>query len=180
MLGRTDFPLTVDGVQQARRVARRLATYTFDAVYSSPLQRAVATAREVVALHRVPLHWCPGLQEIDCGHADGLDVETAKRRYPELWKLNDDQQDPDFRWPGGESYRDLRRRALAACGTIAARHPGGAAVVVTHSGVINQVLGSLAGLSAAAWKPMRPDHCTITAVEWPPRPSSRPWSLLVR
>ncbi|MEJ7828784.1 MAG: histidine phosphatase family protein, partial [Segetibacter sp.] len=43
--GRTDLPLTKKGIQQAELVYRHLKDYTFEAVYSSPLQRAYTTAK---------------------------------------------------------------------------------------------------------------------------------------
>lgn len=166
LVGSTDLPLTVQGYRQARRLASRLRTWPFRVIYSSPLQRAAATAREIAAVRRVPLVWCRGLQEIDCGRVDGLDVETVRRCCPASWEANRRQDDDAFRWPGGESYRELRRRSLAACDRIAVEHPGELVVVVTHSGVVNQVIGSLAGLGAAQWEPYRPGHCTLTHVEW--------------
>lgn len=166
LVGRSDLPMTVTGVRQARRAARRLCRVPFSAVHSSPLQRAVATAREIVALRRVPLSLWDGLQEIDCGHADGLETDTARRLYPDDWERNQRQDDDDFRWPGGESYRELRRRAVAACDRIARRHAGAVAVVVTHAGVVNQLVGSVRGFPPACWERCRPSHCTVTELEW--------------
>lgn len=166
VLGSTDLPLTVQGIRQARRIARDLRLWPFDAIVSSPLQRAAATAREIEIVHRVPVHWCPGLQEIDCGVADGLEVQVAERRFPAAWAVNDREDHPDFRWPGGESYADLRRRVLASCDRIAGEHRGGSVVVVTHAGVVNQLLGAVQGLGPAQWRPYRPSHCTVTEVDW--------------
>lgn len=166
VLGSTDLPLTVQGIRQARRIARQLAPWSFDAIYSSPLQRAAATAREIQIANRAPLRLCPGLQEIDCGVADGLEVRVAENRFPAAWEVNDREDQPDFRWPGGESYADLRRRVLASCDRIAAEHRGGTVVVVTHAGVVNQLLGAVQGLCPARWRPFRPSHCTVTEVDW--------------
>lgn len=166
LMGNTDLPLTVEGFRQARRLAARLKVWPFRAVYSSPLQRAATTAREIAVVRRVPVYWCRGVQEMDCGRVDGLDVSTVRRRHPTVWEANERQDDPDFRWPGGESYRELRRRIVAACDRIAVRHPGDAVVVVTHAGVVNQLVGSLEGVDPARWEPYRPGHCTVTQVEW--------------
>lgn len=166
VLGSTDLPLTVQGIRQARRIARGLGPWPFDAIYSSGLQRAAATAREIQVVQRVPLRWCPGLQEIHCGAADGLEVRVAENRFPAAWAINDREEHADFRWPGGESYADLRRRVLAASDRIAAEHRGGSVVVVTHAGVVNQLLGAIQGLCPARWRPFRPSHCTVTEVDW--------------
>lgn len=168
--GRTDLPLTVEGFRQARRLASRLEPGSFEAIYASPLQRAAATAREIAVVHRgVPVTWCHALQEIDCGRLDGLDVDTVRRRHPASWEANQRQDDPDFRWPGGESYRELRRRSVEACDRIAALHPGSPVLVVTHAGVVNQVVGSVTAVDPARWEVLRPGHCTVTTVQWHPR-----------
>jgi broad specificity phosphatase PhoE len=73
-----------------------------------------------------------------------------------------------FRWPGGESYHEFRTRCLRAVVGLAARHDGYVAVV-THAGVISQVLGALAGKSPAQWEPFRPGHTALTEIEWTAR-----------
>lgn len=166
LLGHTDLPLTPEGLRQARCLAARLRRRPLAAIYSSPLQRAGATAQEVAVGRPVRVRWCRGLREIDCGAADGLEVEAVQRRYPAAWEANRRQDDADFRWPGGESYRELRGRVLQACDRIASRHAGARVLVVTHAGVVNQVVGSLEGLDPARWEPRRPRHCTVTEVEW--------------
>jgi broad specificity phosphatase PhoE len=106
------------------------------------------------------------LCEIDCGAADGLSVRAVQERYPREWARNLEEVDPDFRWPGGESYRELRARSLCAVRDIAAAHRGQRVVVVTHAGVISQLLGWLAGHSAARWSPLRPRNGSVTELAW--------------
>ena len=98
------------------------------------------------------------MREIYCGRLEGVPLVEVQRRYPFLWQANLRQADDDFHWPGGESYRDFRRRALRAVGAIAAAHPGELVMIVTHAGVIAQVLGALNGIRAARWEPFRPSN----------------------
>lgn len=165
--GWTDVPLSATGVEQARRLARRLAAEPpAAALWSSPLARARVTA-EIIAgplLPRLGVH--PGLREIHCGEVDGLPAEEVRRDLPELWAANQRQDDEGFRWPGGESYRELRQRCLAALGAIAAGHPGERVLVVTHAGVISQILGAIQGTSAARWEDHRPGNASLTEIEW--------------
>jgi broad specificity phosphatase PhoE len=83
-----------------------------------------------------------------------------------LWQRNLSQSDADFRWPGGESYRELRGRVLGCLGSIAARHPGKRLLLVTHAGPISQVLGALHGTNAARWELWRPRNGSVTTVQW--------------
>jgi broad specificity phosphatase PhoE len=165
--GWTDCPLSKKGIEQAQRVALRLRNEgPFAAVYSSPLQRAMDTAQPIAASTQTPIVVCEGLREINCGELDGADVNDVERRFPSMWAANLDQTNPEFRWPGGESYREFRARCLATIASISKMHSGERAVVVTHAGVINQLVGHVLGTNAARWEPFRPRNATVTEMEW--------------
>jgi broad specificity phosphatase PhoE len=106
------------------------------------------------------------LREIHCGRLEGVPLVEVQRRYPSLWQANLRQTDDGFRWPGGESYRDFRRRVLRAVATVANAHPGQQVMIVTHAGVISQVLGALNGIRAARWEAFRPSNASLTIVDW--------------
>jgi alpha-ribazole phosphatase/probable phosphoglycerate mutase len=168
MAGWTDFPLTELGVGEASALASRLFHEEPPAtIISSPLQRAVSTAMIVgERLSRGPVALEPGLREIGCGDVDGWPTRRVQERYPHEWDENLRQIDPDFRWPGGESYREFRERVLRALGRIAGQHPAERVLVVTHAGVISQIVGYIEGESPARWESFRPRNATITQVEW--------------
>ena len=166
MSGSTDVPLSYLGRCEAHALGRRLArSIVFDALYSSPLARARETARIALgSLQRVSFH--DGLREIDCGDVDGMPVGEVQARYAALWRANLQQDDDHFRWPGGESYHELRTRCLAAVGAIASTHADQRVIVVTHAGVISQVLGAVHGVCAARWELFRPGNASLTWVDW--------------
>lgn len=95
-----------------------------------------------------------------------MPVGEVRRRFPGLWDANLRQDDEDFRWPGGESYREFRQRCVSAVRTIAAAHPGTSVAVITHAGFITQVVGTIAGASAACWGRSRPRNTTLTEIMW--------------
>lgn len=163
MVGWADVPLTAQGDADAERVAARLRSERCPSfVYTSPLRRAFATARAIHEACGASLRVDADLREIHCGDADGLPLEEVQRRYPDHWRRNLEQRDPEFRWPGGECYLELRQRALAAVWRIARAHPGRRVAVVTHAGVISQVLGAIHGVSAARWEAFRARNGSIT------------------
>jgi alpha-ribazole phosphatase/probable phosphoglycerate mutase len=166
MSGWTDTPLDALGRQQAEALGRRLADGPpLDAVISSPLSRAVDTAR-IAASAWGPVRLHDGLREIGCGEVDGAPIGEVKARHAALWEANLRQDDDDFRWPGGESYRELRARCVAAVRSIAAARPGQRVLVVTHAGVIGQILGEMHGVPPARWEPFRPGNASLTSVSW--------------
>lgn len=171
MGGWTDLPLTERGLAQARALAQRItAEPRFDALYSSPLGRALDTARILgAALGDLQPAIDAGLREIGCGEVDGKPVQWVEEHYPREWKLNLAQDDPEFRWPGGESYREFRERVLGTLRRLAERHASERVLVVTHAGVISQVVGSQRAVSAACWERFRPHNGSLTEVRWGPR-----------
>lgn len=140
--GRRDSPLTTEGELAASRWAATLAPYGFDALYSSPLGRAMRTARlvgEGLGLAPVALD---GLVEHEFGQWTGRSVEELRR---------DGELAPQealgwaFRPPGGEDRREVLARAWEALTALAARHRGGSVLAVTHEGVIRAVLYAISG-----------------------------------
>ncbi len=161
MSGWTDVPLSELGQRQAVALEHRVRA---DVVYTSPLARAFETARHCADGHDVVCD--PALREIGCGEADGVRVSIVRARFPEAWAANEAQRDDGFRWPGGESYAELRQRAVSAVCAIAARHGGARVAIVTHTGVITQVLGHLAGTPAARWSAFRVGNASLTEIDW--------------
>ena len=108
MSGCFELPLTEHGVRQAQALAARLALEPQPVViYSSPLGRARRTAAIIA----------------DCGTVDGWPLQKVQEYFPREWAQNDEQSDPDFRWPGGESYSEFRERILQGLRAIIERHP---------------------------------------------------------
>jgi broad specificity phosphatase PhoE len=165
--GLTDVPLSPHGREEVRCLERSLrGTAPFDAIYSSPLRRAWHTAVVLEAAGLGPLRLCAALREIDCGTLDGMPLQVLKRRFPGLWAANLRQDDEAFRWPGGESYREFRCRSLRTVRRLALRHRGSRIAIVTHAGVINQIIGSMMGISPARWEPLRPANAALSQIEW--------------
>ncbi|HEX6534838.1 MAG TPA: histidine phosphatase family protein [Gemmatimonadaceae bacterium] len=165
--GRTDAQLTERGHDEIIRLRARLREHEpFAAIYSSPSRRAYETATALAAAGLGPVRVCQTLQEIDCGELDGLPLAEVRNRYPALWAANARHDDDRFRWPGGESYREFRCRCLRVVHAIALAHRGGRIALVTHAGVITQVLGALHGAGAARWDLYRPANTALTEIEW--------------
>jgi probable phosphoglycerate mutase len=121
-LGQTiDVPLSEEGREQARALARRLAPVRFERVVSSPLARASETARIVAQPHGVPVATDDRLKEMDYGDWEGLTYEEIDARsgpYRRRWEA-----DPaTLPCPNGESGNDVARRARAFLADLLADH----------------------------------------------------------
>lgn len=167
LCGSHDAPLSPKGRLQLEPLRRKLATeQNVCALYSSPLRRAVETARAAPPELLTSLRLVSSLGEIHCGAVEGLPLEDVRQNYPEYWRRNEAQADESFCWPGGETYRRFRRRVLRAVRMLARMHAGKKILMVTHAGVINQILGTIAGQSAARWENFRPGNASITELNW--------------
>jgi probable phosphoglycerate mutase len=140
--GQADPPLSELGVLQAAAVADVVATIDVDAVVSSDLERARATA--VVIADRCGLdspRVDPRVRERNAGDWTGLTRHEIERHYPGYL---DDRRTP----PGWEHDDDVIVRAHAALADLRRLHPGGVVLLVTHAGVI-RALERRAGLDDA-------------------------------
>jgi len=162
-----DVPLSAAGRVEAALLAQRLEDEDLGGpIYASPLSRAMETATAIAAVTGQIIARVAQLKEIHCGEIEGRLVEHVRRAYPAQWAANLRQDDADFRWPGGESYREFHTRCLAGIARIAASHHGRRIAVVTHTGVVSQLIGHIRGVSPAQWDCFRPGTASITALEW--------------
>ena len=167
LCGSLDLPLSAAGRAQLRALGARLAADEApDALYTSTLRRAREVAEALTRIWDRDLCLDDAVREIDCGRLDGMPIVEIEREYADLWARNRAQIDDDFTWPDGESYRAFRQRVLDGLGHIAAAHRGQRVAVVTHAGVIAQVLGAIRGRPAAVWELDRPAPLSATEVTW--------------
>ena len=133
--GHLDSPLNDAGRAQAGAVAEELAAEPVDAVYSSDLGRARATAEVIAARLGLPVQDDPGLREVDVGSWAGLTRDEVAQRFGEGTTHD------------GESREEHRDRIVAAVRRIAARHPDGCVVLVSHGGSIRALERAVTGES---------------------------------
>jgi broad specificity phosphatase PhoE len=132
-----DLPLNPTGAQQAERVAELLAQNSVSAVYSSPMRRALETARAIAARCRVDVVVRDELIECNVGRWEGLSWDGIREQFPE--ECENFQRDPS-RSPylGGETYSDVARRAVPVLEQLLERHRGEEFAVVAHN-IVNRV-----------------------------------------
>ncbi|HMS35663.1 MAG TPA: histidine phosphatase family protein [Arachnia sp.] len=141
--GQADIPLNAVGIAQAEAARRRLAGVTFDAVYSSPLSRALDTARLIRPDADIATD--PRLMEIDVGSWSGRTWDEVKAEMPDYERHY--ANGVDFRRSAtGETLAEVVARGLPATEEIARRHPGGLVLVVAHGLLLNRVIHALLGL----------------------------------
>jgi probable phosphoglycerate mutase len=142
--GHTDRPLSDFGRKQARRLADGLAGEEFEAIYASDLARARETAEIVGAQLNLPVVLDPDLREKNWGTWEGL--TSTERLEIELI---------------GEATEEHQKRMLDALDRIAAKHPNGRILVVTHGGSMRRVQTEALGFAIPVV-----ENCGVWACAW--------------
>jgi broad specificity phosphatase PhoE len=167
-LGRDDVPLNERGLWQAERVAQALAREPLAAVYSSPLRRALDTARAVASPLGLAVEIEERLIEMDVGEADGLTLAEVASRYPGLLEAWASEEGPTQAMPGGECLVDVQERAWPAVQDLAASHGDEAVAAVTHNFVILSVLIRVLGMELAQFRRLRHSVGAVSVVDFLP------------
>ena len=136
--------LNEEGHRQAEALGKRLAPAKLQAVYSSPLERAIETAQAIVKHHPdIELQIERGLGEVDFGRWTGKRLRWLARTR--LWKVV--QTFPSrARFPDGESLQEMQTRVVGTLEQIASKHLGSTIVIVSHSDVLKAVIAHYLGM----------------------------------
>ena len=164
-LGSTDAPLTSVGEKQARQLAAALAGYPLAALYSSPLKRALGTAKRVAEITGLPVTIEPALREQDYGAWENrtrAEVKSATPAALAAWERGDAPP------PEGETLEAVRERVVALAERLATAHAGQMAALVSHVGPIKALVTAALGLPPAAVYRMWLDTASICVVDWQP------------
>lgn len=164
--GHLDIPLNEAGLEQARRLAEKLAGETFSAVYCSDLQRARVTAETVAAhlgLAVIPL---AGLREINQGDWQGRYLVDVREEFGEPDPSAGEEMLHE-RAPGGESVAEVAARMKLAADCIAAEHPGGRVLVVTHGLALATLLCQARRIPLQQVYQQIPDNTVVEVINWP-------------
>lgn len=147
--GYADLGLSSEGRIAARCLAFRLASENPTTLHSSPLTRARETATIIAEVTGLGLTCSPQLVERQL-----VPKMLSSQAFDELWTRSED--DRDFAPTGGESSRSAGRRLAEYLIGIAASEDEARAIIVTHGGIIRDLLRELsdyplAGNEADMW-----------------------------
>lgn len=163
--GQIDVPLNAAGLEQAQRLARRLAVEPPALMFSSDLQRAQQTAAPLASAWAQRPVLVPGLREQSFGVLEGLDVPAIQQQHPQLWHDWLAQQ-ADYALPGGESTRQFHARVWRAVQELVAAHDGQRLVVVTHGGVLDMLWRSAHGLALDGLRECPIPNTGVNRLRW--------------
>ena len=153
--GQSDRGISARGERQLEYLAEKFRDIEIDALYSSPLERALLPAAAVNKYHELPIETDARLMEISGGEWEGkrwADIPALFPEQSEIWIKAPHLFHPE----GGEAMTDVSARMAAAVRDIAAAHEGGRVAVCTHGCAIRCLTCLAKGVSI--------DH--LAEIEW--------------
>ncbi|MFN2299293.1 MAG: histidine phosphatase family protein [Anaerolineales bacterium] len=149
LAGRTpDVHLNAAGRKRAEEVAAMLRPIALEAVYSSPLERALETAEPTARAAGKRIRIDERLQEVDFGELSGKPYAEFKKQP--IW--DDIHIRPaEIRFPGGESLQEVQDRSAGILREIGGGRISGAAAIFTHADTIRLALAYFLRIPLAAY-----------------------------
>jgi broad specificity phosphatase PhoE len=163
--GRIDIPLNKEGKNQAQALALALKDKPLTAVYSSPLIRAIETARSIKTFHPLtPLFKEEGLIEMDLGEFDGMQANDWGSQYQEFYKTW--RTTPSrLKMPGGESLQDVQIRAIETLERITKPYlPGSTLLICSHNFVNRTIICYALGLLLDRFRDFQQDAAALNVL----------------
>ncbi len=161
--GRRDVGLNEVGIEQAELLGDYLADVTIEAVYSSPLMRALDTAQRIASRHKLDVRAAEGLVDFDFGAWEGLthpEVKDTCGALYETWL-----KEPHLvQMPSGERLDDVRQRARGVLDGVLSER-GGTVVLVSHRVVGKVLICAMLGLDNSRFWDIRLDLGAITVFD---------------
>lgn len=149
------------GRSQAAQLAGLLQNQPIQAIYSSPLERCMETARPLGHQLGVPVQPEAGIMEVDYGAWQGGALKELSAT-PE-WQMV--QHYPSqFRFPGGETLHESQTRAVDAINRLAANHDGATIALFSHGDIIRTSLAHYLGVPLDLFQRIAIHTASISAI----------------
>lgn len=161
--GWTDVPLDEEGEREAMLVSDRLKSTDIAAVYSSDLIRARQTAEIIAEPHGLDVMTEPAIREINYGDWEELNMDDITAGYGADFIKSWMADSENVRIPGGETFGELRDRAVPAVTRIASSHPGRTIAIVGHRSLNRVLICHWLGLSIGRFREIEQANAAINS-----------------
>lgn len=153
--------LNETGKTEAQRLAERLRGITLQAIYSSPLERALETAETIARIMKLEVNRNSAFNEVDFGHWTGKSFETLSS--DERWqRFNSDRS--TTRIPGGESFLEVQTRIVTDLERISAQRKHERVAIVSHADVIKAAVGYFTATPIDLLQRIEISPCSVSIV----------------
>ena len=162
-MGWSQEDLNQKGHEQAQLLSERLSGVSIDAIYSSPLKRALITAGKVAEPHGLAPVVIDDLTEINLGDWQELHAGEIIKRWPDMWQQS--RLDPSvLAWPNGESFAQTAERSVRAFDSIVETNRGKLVAVVTHDIIVRVMAMHVLRVPYSVYRRMEIGNASLTKI----------------
>jgi broad specificity phosphatase PhoE len=172
--GRYEVDLNERGRRQAQEIGRALKAEDIGFLLTSPLRRAVETARTIAGELGIQYRIDQAFNNIDLGRWQGVEKDKIKGDFPEMWRTWTTEPER-LRIPDGETVDEVRQRAASRLLKIVEVEESGFGIV-THRSVIKGLAASMLGVTSpyfwkfyidnAAYSVFEHDGASFALISW--------------
>lgn len=163
--GQADIPLNNRGRELAESTAEALQHIPFEKIFSSPLGRALETARILRGDRSIPIETDNRLKEINFGVCEGM-VAPPGDACPEESPLSSFWKQPDTYFPpeNGESFEALYARSADFLRekVLPLEHQLDTLLIAGHGALNRSILNPIAGIPLSDFWQIRLPNCAVS------------------
>jgi len=163
--GRSNLPLNQEGRKQVKALALALKNKPLNAIYTSPLIRALETARLIKVFHPlIPIFEEKGLIEMDLGEFDGMKARDWAEQYPDFRKAWNENP-ASVKMPGGESLKEVQVRAKDTLERITRIYPPDTTILISSHNFVNlTILCDLLEIPLHRFRELRQENAAFNVI----------------
>jgi len=163
--GRSNLPLNKKGKKQVKALALALKNKPLTAIYTSPLIRALETARLIKVFHpSIPIFEEKGLIEMDLGEFDGIKAQDWAEQYPDFRKAWNENP-ASVKMPGGESLKEVQVRAKHTLERITRIYPPDTTLLISSHNFVNlTILCDLLEIPLRRFRELRQENAAFNLI----------------
>jgi len=161
--GMTDIELSAEGIRQAECVTERFKNIHIDKIYSSPLKRAMATARPIAENKGLEIIEEDAFREIYFGEWEGMTVPDLTEKYGDSY-INFIKEPHNYGFPGEQSIDKVIERIKPSIDRIIDNEDGNV-LIISHGGIIRLMIMYIMGLDNSWFTKMWINNTGISIIE---------------
>jgi broad specificity phosphatase PhoE len=163
--GRAECRLNETGNAEGKALAAYFEDVPIERIYSSPLLRAMETARPTAESKGREVVPDPAFTDLDFGTWQGLPLKEAQEKYPDLYRLWREQPGA-VSFPRGENLAQVRNRTWEGLNRLAEENPKRTILIVTHRVVTKVLICAALGLDDSHFWQVKQDSTAINCLEY--------------
>ena len=163
--GRAECKLNETGQKEARALASYFQNIPLAVISSSPLSRAMETARPTAEITQLPIIPDFAFTDIDFGDWQGLPLKEVREKYPDLYHLWRNNPGAVI-FPKGESLPEVRKRVWEGLLRLAEGNRDQTVLVVTHRVVTKILICAALGLDHSHFWQVKQDSTAVNCLEY--------------